>query len=469
MLARRGYKVKVYDKLKEPVSPDSFEWSDKLGERNYNIGLNGRGQKALTKLEMMKTIEKYTIDVVGRLDWSPSNKVDEPTEIIFRDRTYTTKCLQRDRLAGSILEEVKTKYSDSISCEYNMECTDVEWLRDDRNLGKEVCLLTLQSTVPNQKPAITRIERSQFVIGADGAQSLVRRIIEESSKSNPSAPIKLTQYEDKNVRVYRTIPLHLPDKDDPLTGAKKKRKDLNYSARTKFDINMDALPTKEGKYLGVLIYRPWDKTVTGLNSSAQAREFFDKKLPMFAPFIKDSDLDEFVAKNDSKFPRFTYVGPNLHKGETTVLIGDAIHTVKPFFGLGVNSAMEDVIALDSALERTKDNVKEALQLFSRERAPQAKAMVKISKGLDGGVLSFIIPLIIDNTFKKIAPKIFAGNTIALLQNQEVKFTSIRMRKRIDRVMQVATLFGVGIFAKALISKIRFVLSTMLWPIVLKFL
>ena len=30
-----------------------------------------------------------------------------------------------------------------------------------------------------------------------------------------------------------------------------------------------------------------------------------------------------------------YVGPALHQGGSTVLLGDAIHTVKPYFGLGV--------------------------------------------------------------------------------------------------------------------------------------
>lgn len=50
MLARRGYQVRLYDRLSEPVSPDSSEWTKSLGERNYNIGLNGRGQKALRQL-----------------------------------------------------------------------------------------------------------------------------------------------------------------------------------------------------------------------------------------------------------------------------------------------------------------------------------------------------------------------------------------------------------------------------------
>jgi len=47
MLARRGYNVNIYDRLEEPTPPDSMEWGKSLGERNYNIGLNGRGQKVL--------------------------------------------------------------------------------------------------------------------------------------------------------------------------------------------------------------------------------------------------------------------------------------------------------------------------------------------------------------------------------------------------------------------------------------
>ena len=35
---------------------------------------------------------------------------------------------------------------------------------------------------------------------------------------------------------------------------------------------------------------------------------------------------------------------------STALLGDAIHSVKPYFGLGVNSAFEDVTVLSQALD-----------------------------------------------------------------------------------------------------------------------
>jgi len=79
---------------------------------------------------------------------------------------------------------------------------------------------------------------------------------------------RVKRYDDNNVRVYRTIPMHFPKS---TKDAKNWRKDLNYSARTKSDINLDALPTKEGIYLGVLLYRPWDERIKKITNAAEVR------------------------------------------------------------------------------------------------------------------------------------------------------------------------------------------------------
>ena len=70
------------------------------------------------------------------------------------------------------------------------------------------------------------------------------------------------------VRVYRTIPLHFPKGEKEDKGGKKWRGDLNYSVRTKSDINIDALPTKEGPYYGVVLYRPWDDRFSNMKTGA---------------------------------------------------------------------------------------------------------------------------------------------------------------------------------------------------------
>jgi len=71
-----------------------------------------------------------------------------------------------------------------------------------------------------------------------------------------------------------------------------------------------------------------------MNTTAAAKTFFDTTLPMFNPVIRDADLDIFAKKDFSRLPRFSYAYPVLHKGSTMCLLGDAIHCVKPYFGMG---------------------------------------------------------------------------------------------------------------------------------------
>ena len=81
------------------------------------------------------------------------------------------------------------------------------------------------------------------------------------------------------------------------------------------------------------------------------RALLDKSLPMFSPLIDDKTLEAVALKPVSRLPAFRFVGPQLHVGKSTLLIGDAVHTVKPYFGLGANSALEDVMKLSSCIDK----------------------------------------------------------------------------------------------------------------------
>lgn len=435
MLARKGYtNIKLFDRLDEPPHPgDSKFWEDLNNDRSYCIGVTSRGQKALRQFDILPRLEKYSAKVCGRRDWEPSTGNGEPKErITLKNSDKFTRCLQRDRLASCLLEEIREKYSASIDVTFNTECKGIEYL--DEGKKTERVRLTL-SREDSDTPATTWITESNFVIGADGAQSVIRIDMEKKKENN----FFHRKFEDKNVRVYKTIPLHLPPND------KNWRLDLNYSVRTKFDINIDALPTVEGKYIGVILFRPWDQRILKLTTLAEGRAFFDEMFPMISKLIIDSDILLFIQRKPSKLPKFSYAGPVLHRGKTTCLIGDAIHTVKPYFGAGVNSAFEDITYLEKAIDTAKGDTSQAIKLYSKERAKEAKALVEISTKLDGGFLTFILPLIIDAITNKLCPWIFSPNTISCLQIEELKFSQIQRRKRLDRFLQVilAGLLSIG--------------------------
>ena len=430
MLARRGFEnIKLYDRLSEPPPPHDLEvWGDLNADRSYNIGINGRGQKTLRNIGALSKIENFATTVIGRRDWTPESPLNEPREIIFTNRkTYMTKCIQRDRLTAALLEYVRENYSNQIKIVFNTDVKDIEWM----DLGKktEKAIITL-SRDEADTPAVTWKEESYFIIGADGANSIIRSKIESSGRG-----FKAKRFEDNNVRVYRTIPIYFPNND-----MKKWRKDLNYSVRTKFDINIDALPTLEGPYVGVVLFRPWDEKVMQLKSGADAKRFFEIYFPMFAPFIEEKDYEIFAQKKNSKLPVFSYFGPQIHKGRTTCLIGDSIHTVKPYFGMGVNSAFEDVYYLDMALNKTNNDIPQAIKLYSKQRSHHAKALVEISRKLDGGFFVFVLPLIVDSILNRLLPWMFNPNTITCLQNDNWSFSEVQRRKRMDRIKQV----GLGV-------------------------
>jgi len=172
-----------------------------------------------------------------------------------------------------------------------------------------------------------------------------------------------------------------------------------------------------------------------------------------------------ATKESSRLPAFRYVGPSLHRGSSTLFIGDAVHTVKPYFGLGANSALEDVIKLSKSIDAhtTKGEgvrgagVAAAIQEYSVQRGPEARALVQISREFDRpgilGFVTFILPLILDGLFNGLAPKIFSPNTIAMLQRDGLSFRNVRNIKRRDRVLQLMTLAAVVLVLKTVLDLI----------------
>jgi len=285
---------------------------------------------------------------------------------------------------------------------------------------------------------------ANLLIGADGSARTIANFMELSDSSatvqNPLLNVflkrkrfKVTRYVDDNQRVYKTIPIQLPS---------GWRYDLNYSARTSGgNLNLDALPSNRfGSYCAVLLFKAGDPLAVADCDPADLRQKLDEYMPQFSNLIDDETLQIVAKKGPSYLPSFRYVGPRLHQGRT-VILGDCAHTVKPYFGLGANTALQDVSVLSDAFDESPpSNVMEALALFSKKRAGESKAIVQMSRELDRpgklGLLTFVFPLILDSIFHRLAPKLFAPSTLSMFSLEGYDFRNIRARKRLDRAMQV---------------------------------
>jgi 2-polyprenyl-6-methoxyphenol hydroxylase-like FAD-dependent oxidoreductase len=353
-------RITVYDRLEEPPSPtDESVWSDVA--KFYLIGLGGRGQGALREFGVWDEVEKVCTATVGRRDWSPESS-KEGMERIFTDRPVTTQVLPRDKLVGVMYQHILKNYANQIDLKFGCEVTPLDF--ESGNDGTDVVVQVAKCKEIDRQNSSAKLATSsdpvsvlcdtenveilttKFLVAADGSARAFANAMEEADKQrlasmNPiqrlfaGKPFTVTRYVDDNQRIYKTVPFRLPEGWRP---------DLNYSARSKGSrITFDALPAnRNGSYNGVLLVKKEDELAQEDMDPTRLREAFDEFLPQFSHLIDDETINVVAKKPPSYLPAFRYVSPRLYQGKRTVVLGDCIHTVKPYFGLGANSALEDV-------------------------------------------------------------------------------------------------------------------------------
>ena len=358
--------MKLYDRLSPPPDPSDDEaWSDVA--RFYLIGLGSRGQLALDQFGILQDVVDKCVTVVGRKDWAPD--ADEGVERIFEDRKVQTIVLPRDKLVGVLHEAIthNPEYKNRIELNYGYEIQPLDFGTENDSDRVFVRASKCSPAVSNvsaseEKTASEQQEdvlcdtdqstvvSSRLLIAADGTVRTIANAIQKRDEkkfqemaplkrlvnfASGNRPLKVKRFPDDNRRIYKTIPMTIPD---------DWRGDINYSARSKGSrVVFDALPANnKGGYCGVLLLRESDSLSQANSDPAELRAVLDETLPSFSAIIDDTVLETVAKKPPSYLPAFRYIGPRLNEGDKTLILGDCAHTVKPYFGLGANSALEDV-------------------------------------------------------------------------------------------------------------------------------
>lgn len=100
----------------------------------------------------------------------------------------------------------------------------------------------------------------------------------------------------------------------------------------------------------------------GLDTEAVTKAYLEH---LFADVLGGGEL----LMSNSRWQNFRVVHNDRWHSENVVLLGDAAHTAHPSVGSGTKMAMEDAIALDTALAVHGDDVTRAFVDYERERRP----------------------------------------------------------------------------------------------------
>ena len=330
----KKYKIKVYDRLSEPPSPtDEAVWRDY--SKFYLIGLGGRGQTSLDKFGVWtNVVEAACTTVVGRKDWAPGSG---PVERIFEGRKFKTQVLPRDKLVSVLYKHVVDNYSKQVELNYGYEVKPIDFGNEESNTATVEIVKCDGKTEENLSCDVDSAIRisAGLVIAADGTARTVANDIEELDQKerqmmNPIQRIlagkafRVKRYEDDNQRIYKTIPIKLPAGWRP---------DLNYSARSAGGrVNIDALPANSnGEYCGVLLLRKDDELAQPDGDAKKLRSELDALLPMFSEILDDDVVAQVAKKPPSFLPAFRFVGPRLHQGDHTIILGDCVSRDSCFY------------------------------------------------------------------------------------------------------------------------------------------
>ena len=477
--------VHVFDTAPQPplsLQNDAlWDTSDALA-RYYTLGVFGRGKHALEHFEVWEDVAKVAQELVGNQSWrsnattATTTQEGAPSIALFEDQNRESIwALPRDKLVSALYQHILEHYSENIKCHYGQTVTPAKFdfcathgINDDWNSIQSSVLLevTDSSTNSSETKELSWIT-TDFLVGADGAARTVANRMEQVEQEEwdhkpiwqrlvSRKPFRVTRFPDTNPRVYKTIPVQLPD---------HWRRDIGYSASNSLDkdrpYSIVSLPSNtKGGVCAILLMKAGDAMANADTDPKLLRSILDQHVPVFSNLVDDTVVAAVAQKPPSTFPFFRYAGPVLHKGDRTVILGDACHSVKPYNGLGVNSAFEDVRILGDLLDACavdtngKDHVihdqvginlfyRSVVTAFSKTRARDCKAVVTLSKAGDRpgriGRYSYLVPLIMDAMFNKALPSVFTPPIPGLIHNEKFRFHQVAMRKRWERLAQVSIL------------------------------
>lgn len=337
ILGRAGFRVRLFESR-----PDSRKHSSYQG-KSINIALSDRGWLALEAVGIDKQIRAQAIPMSKRvmhgIDGSlTSQKYGKDGQAIW---SVSRSGINEQLLDLAERESTVTTYFEQRLLHVDFDSVCATFSHQDGN--QIVC--------------------ADYLFGADGAYSKVRRLAQETPRFSYSQSFMPQCY----------IELTIAANED---GSFKMEKEALHIWPRK-DFMLIALPNPDGSFTCTLFLNyEGDISFAALSDRHQVEAFFNTNFPDAMPLL-ENPVDEFMGKSAN--PLFlVHVDPWVINNKVA-LIGDAAHAMVPFYGQGMNCGFEDCRELGELIDQHQGDWTQIFPAYHQNRKANGDAITELAR------------------------------------------------------------------------------------------
>lgn len=355
---RKGFNVRVYEGRPDARTPEQREI---FSFRSINMAVSARGILALERVdqEMADRVLKNLIPMRGRMVHDLLGNEISQNYGLYGEAINS---IDRADLNRSLLDEL----DNSANCEtfFNHKLV--------RATFKPSPKMTFSVTKPMESDKfknIIEVDDVDLIVGCDGAHSVVRSQLQKVVRMDLNK-----QYID-----HAYMELKIGRAHDELNEDNKFKIDKNHLHIWPRGSHMlIALPNIDGSFTSTL-FASW-KTIEGLDTDEKVLDFFWRDFPDV--FEKGLMTKEDILKAFHENPRGSLICIKCspyHFEDKCIIIGDAAHSMVPFYGQGMNCGFEDVRILMELLEKHDFNdMAGAFDEYSLTRHKDVTAIIDLA-------------------------------------------------------------------------------------------